>query len=175
MNLVRLLQKFFSYIQTKSRSKKRSSGFSIVEFLIVVTLIGILAGIAIPSYNHYTKKARIGVAKSMIYSMKRARQIEEATNTSTSAQDLWKAVESDKKDAFTPVYVKAGSLTSPSWCLGLIADSNAEGYSTDGWDDDNVEPFTLCLDSRDEDLFRDNSEEGSGSSFGRCNNSAICE
>ena len=39
-------------------SLRLSSGFSLIELMIVVTIISILTVIAIPSYQDYTKRAR---------------------------------------------------------------------------------------------------------------------
>ncbi len=52
----------FIHIKLKDGLKNHSAGFTLIELMIAVAIVGILSSIAVPNYVKYKEKARIVVA-----------------------------------------------------------------------------------------------------------------
>ncbi len=52
------------------KSRKSSSGFTLVELMIAIAIVSVIAAIAIPAYNGYITEARIATAQANMDSLK---------------------------------------------------------------------------------------------------------
>ena len=52
--------------------KQMQKGFTLIELMIVVAIIGILAAVAIPAYQDYTVKSKVTEASNLVAGVKQA-------------------------------------------------------------------------------------------------------
>jgi len=57
-------------MKRNSEKKRQEKGFTIVELMIVVGIIGILASIALPMYNDYMTRAKVAEAVNLLGGLK---------------------------------------------------------------------------------------------------------
>lgn len=114
---------------------RNSKGFTLIELMVVIVVIGILAGIAIPRFMGAQDRARIGSAESDINAMRQALGLYEIDN---SSYDL-------------------GTINSYSDLVTALVDPNGNAYMslpdttnfTWGSYSGNDTTYTLKINARD--------------------------
>ena len=69
-------------------TQKRKGGFTLIELMIVLAIIGILASVAIPSYRGYLMKSQVNRAVTELGTYKSAFEIQVASGGAVSNSDL---------------------------------------------------------------------------------------
>jgi prepilin-type N-terminal cleavage/methylation domain-containing protein len=77
-----------------STIKKNQSGFTLIELIVVIAILGILAGIAIPRFSGTTKSAKVEVDNANLSMLNKSTQVY-AVKNNVSTEDVFKGVTTD--------------------------------------------------------------------------------
>jgi type IV pilus assembly protein PilA len=93
-------------------TQKSQAGFTLIELMIVVAIIGILASIALPAYQNYTKKAKFSEVVAATSGVKSAVEV--------CAQDLNTLTGCDTGSNGIGAIVAYGNVASVAVAAGKI-------------------------------------------------------
>ncbi|MGD9889307.1 MAG: pilin [Halothiobacillaceae bacterium] len=95
--------------------KKAQQGFTLIELMIVVAIIGILAAIALPAYQDYTTRAK--VSEVMLAASSARTTISEVASTTGSLPTAYTIADQVSKYVSGVTYAE-GVITATSKSLG---------------------------------------------------------
>jgi general secretion pathway protein G len=119
---------------------RKQKGFTLIELMIVVAIIGILAAVAIPKFAQMLEKAREGATKGNVGAIKSAVSIYYGDNTGAFPQSLTDASFKNYLAAIPPVkathsgvaFVLVGTATTVSVVTESVPFVTI-ATNTDGW------------------------------------------
>ena len=97
--------------------KSVQKGFTLIELMIVIAIIGILAAIAIPAYQNYVIRAQATEGSSIIGSLETAFEECYANSGSATSCASNAAVGIPKSKTISGTYVQSAVLTAPGQIL----------------------------------------------------------
>lgn len=108
----------------------RKQGFSLIEILIVMTMIGILTGVAVASYQGYVRKSRRTEAMQILTAIQMAQEKHRLTNTTYgSLSDVWGGITSTPNGYYN---LQISNTSGTGYTLTATAQGNQANDSEDG-------------------------------------------
>jgi type IV pilus assembly protein PilA len=120
--------------RTTVRRLRSSTGFTLIELLVVITIIGILAAIAVPSFLSQRQSAWDSTAKSDLANFKIA-----AASYSLAKNGKYTGMTFAVLTAAPYSFAPSKDDPSSQWTITIVASAS---YTARVWDENSVSPGT---------------------------------
>ncbi len=114
---------------------RKTKGFTLVELVIVIVIVGILSIVAVPIYRGYTRKAMATEGKALLGAIQTAQKIYFAETAffaqQTTATSFSSSLDVDARSNkyFTAFTIRATSGETPSFTASTTGINGASGIS----------------------------------------------
>jgi type IV pilus assembly protein PilA len=133
------------------KMRKAQQGFTLIELMIVVAIIGILAAIAIPSYNDYTARAQMSEAVELMGGTKTplAEWFSDKGAWPTALASVSSSLSGKYTSVLTGVDSGGSTYTVTATMLPTGVNSNIQGETVDLLTTDGGQTWTCQANSVD--------------------------
>ena len=90
---------------------KKTSGFTLIELMVVIAIIAILAAIAFPSYRQYVQKGKLAEIKSSLMAYGVRLEKSNIAKSEYPATDTFSASNIENSDKYTYTYARGTTDT----------------------------------------------------------------
>jgi len=137
-------RKLSAFIFPKKRAIAKTLGFTLIEILVVVAMVGVLSAIAAPSYSGFVNNQRLSTSQSRVFQALRSAQSDAKSRQSDNIRSSVTFTTGTTNGAYKIDNVKIDSGKSQSLEQGTIISSLTAGPSATPL----TSPYSIAFDSK---------------------------